>query len=106
MVEASMKNLTVTSKANVYFDGKVTSRTCYREDGSRLTFGIILPGTYTFGVGDKEIVEIIDGQCQVLLPGQEDWQTVNTGETFVVGPDCDYQIRAYVVTEYLCDYVK
>ncbi|MDO4555486.1 MAG: pyrimidine/purine nucleoside phosphorylase [Lachnospiraceae bacterium] len=102
----TVDGLQVARKANVYFDGKVTSRSCLKEDGSRLTFGIILPGSYSFGVGEKEIVQIISGECQVLLPNEQEWKTVKQEESFVVGPDCEYQIRSYEVTEYQCDYVK
>ena len=41
-------NVAVIKKANVYFDGKVTSRTVVFADGSKKTLGIMLPGEYTF----------------------------------------------------------
>jgi hypothetical protein len=37
------KNVTVIKKANVYFDGKVTSRTVIFPDGSKKTLGIMFP---------------------------------------------------------------
>ena len=37
-------NVTADKKANIYFDGKVTSRTLRFEDGSIKTLGIMLPG--------------------------------------------------------------
>ncbi|MEI8344575.1 MAG: pyrimidine/purine nucleoside phosphorylase, partial [Candidatus Omnitrophota bacterium] len=42
-------NVTVVKTANVYFGGKVTSRTVLFADGSKKTLGIMLPGEYTFG---------------------------------------------------------
>ena len=42
------KGVTVDKAANVYFDGKVTSRTVYFEDGSKKTLGIMMPGEYEF----------------------------------------------------------
>lgn len=42
------ENVTVIKKANVYFDGKVTSRTVLFPDGSRKTLGFMLPGEYEF----------------------------------------------------------
>lgn len=42
------KNVTAVKKANVYFDGKVTSRTIIFKDGERKTLGIMLPGDYEF----------------------------------------------------------
>jgi len=41
---SEFKNVTVVQKANVYFDGKVTSRTVIFPDGSKKTLGIMLPG--------------------------------------------------------------
>lgn len=34
-------NVKIVKKANVYFDGKVTSRTIYFEDGSHKTLGFM-----------------------------------------------------------------
>jgi uncharacterized protein YaiE (UPF0345 family) len=39
---SEFKNVTVTKKANVYFDGKVTSRSVLFSDGSEKTLGIDL----------------------------------------------------------------
>ena len=41
---SELKNVTVVKKANIYFDGKVTSRTVIFQDGTRKTLGIMLPG--------------------------------------------------------------
>ena len=61
------ENVTVISKANVYYDGKVVSHTIFTPDGDRKTLGLFLPGDYEFGTADAEIMEIIDGVCQVRL---------------------------------------
>ena len=106
MVEEQMKNVTVMTKTNIYWDGKVTSRTGYRNDGSKFTLGIITAGTYTFDVGDKEIVSLISGEAEIILPGQTQWQKVKTPEVFEVPADSQYKIRTCGVTEYLCDYIK
>ena len=41
-------NVTVIKEANVYFDGKVTSRTITFANGSTKTLVIMQPGEYTF----------------------------------------------------------
>ncbi len=51
-------NVTVVKKANIYFDGKVTSRTVIFADGVKKTLGVMLPGEYTFNTGAKELMEI------------------------------------------------
>ena len=43
---SEFKNVTVIKKANVYFDGKVTSRAVMFPDCSKKTLGVMLPGEY------------------------------------------------------------
>ena len=43
--------VTVLTKANVYFDGKVVSHSVLFPDGSKKTLGLIYPGSYHFGTG-------------------------------------------------------
>ena len=94
------------SKANVYWDDKVTSRTFFRAGGSKHTPGIITAGTYIFGVGDREIVTLIAGEVEVKRPVDSDWVRFKTPEAFEIQANCDYDIRTYGVAEYLCDYYK
>jgi uncharacterized protein YaiE (UPF0345 family) len=49
------RNVTVVKKANIYHDGKVTSRTVLFGDGSKKTLGVMLPGKYEFSTGDREL---------------------------------------------------
>ena len=44
----------LTKKANIYFDGNVTSRSFVDENWVKKTLGIMMPGTYTFGTNDAE----------------------------------------------------
>ena len=104
-MEKTLKNVEVALNGNVYFDGKVTSRMCYRASGERFTLGIITPGSYTFQVGEKEVVKLLRGTAQICLPGECEFREVAEGETFTVPSDSEYQIRTYEIVEYLCDYV-
>ena len=106
MVAEKLKNVEVNTKANVYWEGKVTSRTFFREDGSRFTLGIITAGSYTFDVGDREVVQLIAGEAEILLPNEQEWRKVGTPGTFEVIANSKYQIRTTGVVEYLCDYYK
>lgn len=54
------ENATIVKKANIYFDGKVSSRTVLFADGSRKTLGIMLPGDYEFDTAAKEVMEILE----------------------------------------------
>ena len=89
---SEFKNVTVVREANVYFDGKVTSRTVLFGDGSKKTLGVMLPGEYEFGTGDKEIMEIFSGDLDVLLPGETNWRTI-TGRS-VLRSGAERQVQA------------
>ena len=97
-------NLDVLAKANVYWSGKVVSRTCYREDGSRITLGVITAGTYIFDVGEREVVKLLTGTAEVMLPGEQAWKKVTEAETFEVAANSQYKIRTDDIIEYLCEY--
>ncbi len=103
---SEFSNVTVVKKANVYFDGKVTSRTVLFSDGSKKTLGIMMPGEYEFGTADKEIMEILAGDLEVLLPGAPEWKTVKEGELFEVPPQSKFELRVKTLTDYCCSYVK
>ena len=90
---AEFKNVTVIKKGNVYFDGNVTSRSIIFADGSRKTLGVMLPGEYEFNTSEKEIMEILAGDLDVLLPGTVEWRAVRDGETFEVAANSSFKLR-------------
>ena len=99
-------NVTIVKKANVYFDGKVSSRTVKFADGSTKTLGFMLPGEYTFNTADKELMEIIEGNLQVLLPESSDWQTVTGGQSFNVPANVAFTVKVQSPTDYCCSFIK
>ena len=100
------RNVTAVKKANVYFDGKVTSRTVLFADGERKTLGIMLPGEYEFSTGDKEIMEILGGSMDVKLPGETAFKTYREGDTFEVPSKSSFKLVVREVADYCCSYVK
>ena len=102
----SFTNVTVVKKANVYFDGKVTSRTVLFEDGTKKTLGIILPGEYEFGTADKERMEILAGTLKALIPGSKDWKTYGPGQAFEIPANSKFKVAATGVADYCCSYIK
>jgi|SRR5208337_3339405 len=103
---SEFKDVTVVKEANVYFDGKVTSRTVLFGDGSKKTLGIMLPGEYEFGTADKELMEIFSGELEVLLPGEEVWKPVKRGESFEVAGNAKFKLRVTSLTDYCCSFIK
>ncbi|GBG58567.1 UPF0345 protein [Sporomusaceae bacterium FL31] len=102
---SQFENVTVVKKANVYFNGSVTSRTVLFADGTKKTLGIMMPGDYDFGTEAAEIMEILAGQLTVLLPGSVEWKTVSGGETFHVPAHSRFQLKVTEVTDYCCSYI-
>jgi purine/pyrimidine-nucleoside phosphorylase len=100
------QNVTVVKKANVYFDGNVTSRTVLFPDGTKKTLGIMLPGDYEFGTADKEIMEILAGKLEILLPGSSAWKNVQPGESFEAPAQSKFKLKIFEITDYCCSYVK
>jgi len=98
------ENVTVVKKANVYFDGKVTSRTLVFADGSKKTLGIILPGEYEFGTADRETMEVLGGCLAAQLPGSEEWVTFVEGQAFDVPSNSKFKVKATDVADYCCSY--
>jgi len=102
---SEFKDVTVVRKANVYFEGKVTSRTILFGDGSRKTLGIMLPGEYTFNTDSAELMEIQSGELEVLLPGQAGWRQVKGGESFEVAAKSAFSLKVKTVTDYCCSFI-
>ncbi|MGZ8241433.1 MAG: pyrimidine/purine nucleoside phosphorylase [Methylobacter sp.] len=103
---SEFNNVSVIKKANVYFDGKVSSRTLRFADGSLKTLGFMLPGEYTFNTADEEVMEIIDGYLDVLLPGTEQWQSIKAGEFFNVPANAKFTVKIKTPTDYCCSFIK
>ena len=98
-------NVTVQKEANIYFEGRVTSRTVIFPDGSRKTLGIMLPGEYTFNTDAAEIMEIFSGELDVLLPGAQGWKTVVGGEYFEVPARSSFSLKITALTDYCCSFI-
>ena len=102
---SEFNNVTAVKEANIYFDGKVTSRTLKFEDGSVKSLGIMLPGEYEFGTADKEIMEILSGELEILLPGSEKWVTITGPQSFEVPAHSKFGVKVNTITDYCCSYI-
>lgn len=101
---SQFENVTVVKQANVYFDGKVTSRVVLFADGTKKTLGIMMPGEYEFGTELKEEMEILAGKMEYKLSGQ-DWQTIEGTGVFYVPANDKFQLKVHEVTDYCCSYI-
>jgi len=103
---SEFNNVSIVKKANVYFDGKVVSRTITLQDGSVKTLGYMMPGEYDFNTAAAEVMEILDGQLDVLLPGSSDWLAVIGGESFDIPENSNFQLKVHQAADYCCSFVK
>ena len=92
-------NVTVIKKANVYFDGKVVSRTVVFADGSKKTLGIMQPGEYEFNTGDKELMEIISGELAVALPGAAGFKPYQSRKSFESAGESIFRTTVKTLTD-------
>lgn len=102
---SDFENVSVVKAANIYFDGKVTSRTIKFSDGTRKTLGIMMPGDYEFNTSEAELMEILAGSVKIQLAGQTDWQSIAAGSEFKVEGNSSFKIQVETVTDYCCSYL-
>jgi purine/pyrimidine-nucleoside phosphorylase len=103
---SEFKSVTIVREANIYFDGKVTSRTVLFPDGSKKTLGVMLPGEFEFGTADKELMEILSGELDVLLPGDVTWKPFKEGQSFEVAANSKFKLKVKKLTDYCCSFIK
>jgi purine/pyrimidine-nucleoside phosphorylase len=98
--------VTVHTKANVYFDGKVVSHTVLMPDGAKKTLGLIYPGSYHFGTAAPERMEIVGGVCFVTLDGQNAEKEYPAGMFFDVPGKSGFTIEVQSgICEYICSFL-
>ena len=102
MLPTQFPGVTVVTKANVYFDGKVVSHTILFSDASKKTLGVIYPGTYHFNTGVPERMEIVAGDCLVTLDGGSETAEYVASQHFDVPGNSGFAIE---VKKGLCEYI-
>ena len=103
---SEFQNVKIVKKANVYFDGKVTSRTIKFEDGTMKTLGFMQVGTYKFSTLHPEIMEIYTGELEVVLPDTKEPLVIIGEGVFEVPANTSFTVHVKVPVDYCCSYVK
>jgi len=99
---AELKGVTVVTKANVYFEGKVVSHTIVLADGTRKSVGVIFSGKFHFGTDKAERMEITAGECEVKVDNKAGVNCYAAGQQFEVPAKSGFDIE---VKSGLCEYV-
>ena len=93
MTTEKIDNISITTQANVYFDGKCVSHSFTLADGTKKSVGVILPASLSFNTGAAEIMECVGGACEYKLAGSDDWVKSSMGESFSVPAHSKFDIR-------------
>ena len=97
-------DVSIVKKANVYFDGKVTSRTVYLENNAKKTLGFMMAGEYEFNTAAEELMEVIGGEMEIMLKGETEYKTYGEGTSFVVPENSSFKIIVKKYADYCCSY--
>lgn len=89
---------------NKYFDGYVKSLSYATSEG-KSTVGVMEPGEYEFETSMSETMIVIEGELEALLPGEPEWKTYTSGNTFDIPANSSFKVRALGQTSYLCKYI-
>jgi len=100
----SFKNVEVRKKANVYHDGRVTSRSVVTATGEMKTLGVMLPGIYRFSTQAPERMDITQGHCRVRLADEQSWREYQAGDSFNVPGDSHFEIEVTDLLDYVCHF--
>ena len=104
MITETIDGACVSTKANVYFDGKCVSHSVTYPDGTKKSVGVVLQSQLTFNTGAPEIMECVAGGCEYKLAGSNEWRKSAPGEKFSVPADSSFDIRVADAYHYICHF--
>jgi len=104
MSTETLAGVSVTTRANVYFDGKCVSHSVTLADGTKKSVGVILPAILTFNTGAPEIMECVAGACEYKLAGSNEWVNSSAGQKFNVPGNSSFEIRVSEAYHYVCHF--
>lgn len=102
---AAFENVTISKKANILYDGHVTSRSIEFQDGSKKTLGVMLQGEYEFTTIHEMMFEVQSGELEVMLPAQE-WKKIVAPQSFKVPANAKYKLKVVSLVDYCCSFHK
>jgi uncharacterized protein YaiE (UPF0345 family) len=94
----------ISTRANVYFDGKCVSHSIELADGTKKSVGVILPSSLHFNTGEPEVMELVEGVCRVKFAGSESWLPYSAGQSFQVPGKSSFDIEVTQTLHYICHF--
>lgn len=104
MVTEHLPNAHITTKANVFFEGKCISHTVVQTNGEKKSVGVILPSHLTFNTAAPEVMECVAGHCEYKLAGASTWQAAGPGDKFQVPENSSFEIKVSDSYHYICHF--
>lgn len=90
-------------QVNEYFDGAVKSLG-YDSNEGKSSVGVIDAGVYEFNTSSHETMIVIEGEMEVLVKGDSDWNKYWAGQSFEVSANASFKVKIDQQTSYLCKY--
>lgn len=103
-MDKEYSNVKLIGPANVYFDGRVSSRTFYEPDGTKKTLGFVTKGEYTFSTSTVEYMDMHAGVFGLKLPGEKEYTMYSEGESFVIPKGIEFDVKTDTFADYCCTY--
>jgi len=97
-----LKNVTVHTRANIRFDGKVIAHTCVHPNGDMSFLGVVMPGTYHGLLLYDESFEVTDGTVELTLDGSMHSTTYTTGDKVFIKGNQGFTVT---VTDLPCQFL-
>ncbi|MFL6674843.1 MAG: pyrimidine/purine nucleoside phosphorylase [Massilia sp.] len=97
-------HVSITKKANIYFDGKCISHNLVFPDQTRKTIGVIMPGALTFATDASEVMEIVEGKCRARIGLEGEWKAYAAGQQFRVPAKSSFDIEVQEAVHYVCHF--
>lgn len=104
MTTETLNARSITTKANVYFDGKCVSHSFVTAEGENKSIGVVLPAELTFGTAAPEIMECVAGSCEYQLEEGGAWLPCTAGQSFKIAGNSKFNIRVKDAFHYICHY--
>jgi uncharacterized protein YaiE (UPF0345 family) len=104
MTTEHIQNVSIATKANVFFDGKCVSHAIFMPNGEKKSVGVVLPSHLTFNTAAPEIMECVAGACEYKLAGSDTWQHSGPGDKFSINADSSFEIKVAESYHYICHF--
>lgn len=74
------------------------------KDG-KFTVGVIMPGEYEFGTDTIEIMTVVCGAIEAMLPGETEFKSYKPFEAFRIEKGLRFKMRVTEPCSYRCQYI-